>query len=60
MQRLDSIECMFQLMNSKADISTFVQANSPGTFTSPVKSFNRPEETSQSLVSSKNQEIQTI
>ncbi|KAJ7392259.1 hypothetical protein OS493_013638 [Desmophyllum pertusum] len=43
-QRLESIQSMFQLMNSKADISTFVQANNPGAYTSPVKSFHKPEE----------------
>lgn len=47
-QRLESIERMFQMMNSREDISTFVQANNPGTYTSPVKNFNKPEE-SQSL-----------
>ena len=51
-QRLESIERMFQMMNSREDISTFVQANNPGTYTSPVKNFNKPEE-SQSLVSAK-------
>ena len=35
---------MFQLMNSKADISTFVQANNPGAYTSPEKSFLKPED----------------
>ena len=36
-------------MNTREDISTFVQANNPGNFISPVKSFHKPEE-SQSLV----------
>ncbi|KAL9978747.1 hypothetical protein ACROYT_G016302 [Oculina patagonica] len=47
-QRLESIQGMFQLMNTKEDISTFVQANNPGAFTPPAKSFHKPEE-SQSL-----------
>lgn len=42
---------MFQLMNTREDISTFVQANNPGAYTSPVKSFHKPEE-SQLLVRS--------
>lgn len=42
--RLESIQSMFQLMNSKADISTFVQANNPGAYTSPEKSFLKPED----------------
>lgn len=48
-QRLESIQNMFQLMNTREDISTFVQANNPGNYTSPVKSFHKPEE-SQALV----------
>ncbi|CAH3045244.1 unnamed protein product [Porites lobata] len=47
-QRLESIEHMFQMMDSRVDISTFVQANNPGMYTPPVKSFSKPEE-SQSL-----------
>lgn len=47
-QRLENIEHMFQMINSREDISTFVQANNPGTYTSPIKSFSKPEE-SQSL-----------
>jgi len=47
-QRLESIQNMFQLMNTREDISTFVQANNPGNYTSQVKSFHKPEE-SQSL-----------
>lgn len=43
-QRLDNIEHMFQLMNSRADISTFVQANNPGTFKPPNKSYSKPED----------------
>lgn len=47
-QRLDNVERMFQLMNGRADISTFVQANNPGAFSPPRKSFSKPED-SQSL-----------
>ena len=48
-QRLESIESMFRLMDSKADIATFVQTNNPGIFTPPEKRFQRPDE-GQSLV----------
>lgn len=41
---------MFQLMNSKADISTFVQANDPGAYSSSEKNFQKPED-NQLLVS---------
>nr|XP_058949181.1 uncharacterized protein LOC131776985 [Pocillopora verrucosa] len=43
-KRLESIQSMFQLMNSKADISTFVQANDPGAYSSPEKNFQKPED----------------
>ncbi|KAK2568449.1 hypothetical protein P5673_007490 [Acropora cervicornis] len=46
--RLDNVGRMFQLMNGRADISTFVQANNPGAFSPPRKSFSKPED-SQSL-----------
>ena len=40
-QRLKSIEHVFQMMDSRVDISTFVQANNPGKYTPPVKSFTQ-------------------
>lgn len=55
-KRLESIQSMFQLMNSKADISTFVQANDPGAYSSPEKNFQKPED-NQLLVSAHLKEV---
>ena len=46
-------------MNSKADISTFVQANDPGAYSSPEKNFQKPED-NQLLVSAHLKEVKTL